>query len=788
VASLLEYAPYASRAQRETLVDIFSRLEQPACEQGLLLLLHPLETESLRAVIIKHLMGLPLVSTTLAGRLVAYLEHELDLGLRAQVVEILYNAVRAEPEVLQRIIQRLQACQDQTGLLYAFRDRLGALPAFQESLQQLFGASNSSALKLAILELLKNTEKIAFLAAALADASPWVRQKAIDICQGCIRLYDLELSRVIINRIAEEPLADLRRSLLKLLGKLQRKPREVEDFLLEWFFRETNPQIALEMAGNIPEVVLTVENQQLLANAYLKILREPFYPAALKRLITRRLQSFAFQEHPALLECLKELLEQAADLGTVREIYPLLENFEPDPGKHLSLIRRLFYRFIGAYPTEPLKQWVRDFQSLAPYDATLRQEIPYIIKLTGEVGLLDVVEPEQQQNRLVPAILEALRDNQEQEAGRLLEEAYQRRTLGKREVLGLYQRLLNYHDRYPLLNGLLRIMTEERIGGAEVLDAGLRFLSAFPDSDAAYGVQCYLEQVGVTELSYPEQMRQALSPQNYYRYCLAHTVPQDQNSVPQSWEDSRHWRVLYPHWPVVELFLAQEPEDSLWETLLLPLDPKIPVLESLQYLLLYRIWGKHIISEASLGSVGRLMTAAREVPGYDALYDRVLCTFCSFWPAYLETIRHQPVPLQLADYAASAFTEQYRRSLQYPGDGVRWLPLPLAGVNLDWLKVVTDLDWELLWEEYRACLEAELPVTSFGNNRQPLNFLPLRPEEAVIRIVRFLVRTGLPGESVWEKPWKEMLRQANREHGEVIARNLGELPERERIKLLRLLT
>jgi hypothetical protein len=791
VKALVEYAGFAPAGLREQLLDLFGRMERADCEQGLLVLLQPMERVALRANILNRLMAFPVISAPVARHLVAYLPKEPDSGLQEQIVKILFNGIQADTGLLQTILDQVRASQDQRALLYAFRDRLFSFPVMVEGLRQLFTGATSTSLKIDILKLLEPTESIAFFTAALFDSGPWVRFQAIGICDRRMPGHEAEIRSAVVARIPQEPLPGLRENLVRLLGKTGRKSPEVERFLVRWIVMETNPAIAEQIAAILPGIAMTDDNRQDLLSAYVKVMREPFYSAEVKDVITSKLTAFSFQDHPDLAECLKALLVRATDIRTVETLHNSLRTLEPDPAKNIDLIRLLFLRFIGDYATEPLPGWVRDFEALAPVNERVRREIPYIVRLTGATWILDTADVNDQKDNLLPAILDAIDKSTFHEPERLLQKAYEARTLRKRDLTSLYLHLLNYNDQYSLLNNVIRILVETRICSPEILDASFRFITTFSDSNAAYGVKSYLEEIGPSEPSYPDRVRNAMTPENYRIYGLTVTEPRDENRMPEYWDDSGHWRLPYPGWPVADLFFSFFQKESIRYLLLSPLDPSVPALESFHYLLLHHLWQSDKLSAEDLAAIGRLMQSSKLVTGYEVLFERAVFTFSNSWPSFVEELGKNPIPAGLAAYAGEAFAEQCR---QWQGLGIDdpvLLPMPLIGMDLKQLETALDpgdAAWDQLWTYYGSFLASTSNEKSWPQLARVVLHLRFFPVNDVFSFIRFLVLTPVPEEAVWEKHWRDLLQNANHEHGSTVTKAIAQLPESRRKRLLSFMT
>jgi hypothetical protein len=781
VESLIDFARYAPQSLRPALLKIYAQFEKADAERGLLALLNPLEEEKLRGEILLRISELPSLSTQVANYLSSYFEQESKAELQQLVVRILANAIKVDPAVLQGILDRVRNSQDQVGLLNAFRDRLFSFPAFIQGLQRLYSESTSTQLKLELLRQLDQTESVAVFTGALSDSSPWVRSAAIAWCKRYLPTYPEVIATSVAARIAEEPLVELRGGLIDLLQAPGYKPLAVEQFLLRWISCEPNPVLAEKLAVTLPSVTITDDNRQDILNAYLRVLREPFYSSAVKDAVSERLKSFAFQNCPELKTCLQELLLRATDLLEVEQLYDSLRTLEPDAGKLVDLIRVLLLRFIGSWAQDPMTSWLRDLKAIASSNEEIRRQIPYFSRLTGASWILEAGDVADQKANLLGAILEELRRDNSQAAKSLLEDAFQQRKLRRSDLIALFRRQLNAHDQYPLLDDVIRIMTETKVSSSEILNDSFHFLSCFPQSNASYSVRSYLEQVGAFDSSYMTRVRQSITRENFRSYCLNCTDPHDENSVPPTWDDSSRWRLLYREWPLADLFFALDPEESLWELLAEPLDEKVPVLESLHYLLLHRMFVKKKVGEAKLEAIGKLMESSRQLPSYALLYDRAVYAYSSNWLLYLEGMRKKSVPENLSLYAADAFAEQCRRWVAYRDKNPRALPVPLPALNIRRLEERWGDSQDViqsLFDAYALYLEDERPDAV--KDPPLLTFSELGD---LTRINRFLVLTT-PSDAMWEERFKQLLGISKQRTFLNLSSVLQDVPESQLPKLL----
>jgi len=797
VDRLLAYARQAPPTLREDLLRVYAQLDCAYFEAGLLALLNPLETAPLRHRILTLLEGLPSLSRTVAEPLLAYLHAEPLPDLRELAVRILANGVQASPDLLEAVLDAVQASPEEAALLQAFWNRLCAMPEAIPKLQALFRTTGSQQVKLYLLQLLDESEVVALFTAAIGDLGPWVRLAAVRWCKRHARQYSGAISQALATRIPVEHITHLRAEMIGVLGAVGRLDAATERAIVRWLPEEVSPEAQQILASILPEVAVTDENRGEILRAYLKVLREPFFDEALKAKVGERLRAFSYQDEPDLIACLVALLERATDLIEVERLYAQLSALQQDFLSLASLVRNLFYRFIGQYPQALLDQWLRSLANASAQRPDIRAEIPYMVRLTGASWILDKAAPDAQKAALLPTLLEAVRHNRTLlDAQCLLDDAYKRRTLRKSDAIALFKELLTYHDQYPLLDSVLRMLQEAKIVTADIVESSLLWLCRFPGASATYNVQQYLLAMGPLEPSYVERLSLAFSAETYRRFCLLCAGTDRHLTPPRGWDE--YWSPPFGlrDWPIAALYFAQASPEALADKLdTAPIDRAgEDVAQSFAYLILAHLNRRQSLDEPLLLAVGRLMRRSSSRPEAETLYDRALNAFDRHWPAFSQTGRGTPLHPELARMAAEAFVALCVRRYALGPAVVERDPAPLTGMDLDHCRAIWPLstpDWEALWGRYAGYLQQPTPMlvarpwaASPGRPRQTLGFSPL-DQHAHEVLLDFLLHTPLGSDPLWTARWQRMLRAAQW-HGS-FERLLAELPEERRRQILALL-
>jgi hypothetical protein len=796
VERLVAYARQAPPALREELLRVYAQLERADFEAGLLALLNPLETRALRGRILTLIGNLPSLNRTMVESLLAYLREEPLPELREQTVRILGDGVQANPELFDAVLDAVRVSPEDAALLYAFWNRLCADPETIPKLQALFRVSGSDQVKLYLLRLLHDADAVPLFTAALADPSPWVRRTAVGWCMQRARRFSGPISQALAARIPAEHLTHLRAEMIGVLGAMGRLDPAIERFIVQRLPEEASPAARQILAGILPEVAVTDQNRRDILRAYVHVLREPFFEEALKAKVTEQLHAFAYRDDPDLIECLKALMERATDLIEVERLYAQLRTLERDFLPLVPLVRKLFYRFIGRYPQDPLTEWLRDLANVASRSAEVRAEIPYLVRLTGAGWILDKADPDDQKATVLPSILEAVRRNRHLDAQRLLDEAYKQHTLRKSDAVSLYRQLLTYHDSYPFLDSVLRVFQDAKIVTADLVEWSLRWLCRFPGATAAYNVQQYLEAMGPLEPSYSRLLDQAFTADMYRRYRLVGPGADRRDTAPRKWDEYWSSPPGLRDWPIAVLYFAQASSDAVAEKLdTAPVGrggEGIP--DSFAYLILAQINQQQTLDEILLAAVGRLIRASRSLPGAELLYERAQCVFDTHWPAFSQASKGKTLDPEVSRMAAEVFVELCVRRYGLGPEATERDPAPLTGMDLDHCRTVWPLGdsaWEALWDRYAGYL-AKPTSTLFARPRpgtpertkQPLGFKPLAPQ-AHDALLDFLFRTPLGSDPLWRDRWKTML-QAAQWHNS-FAYLLTKLTETERQRIVGLL-
>jgi hypothetical protein len=657
VECLLSYARLAPAEVREDLLGVYEQLDLKDFETALMALLDPLAEDGWRRRVLDRLDQLASPSATASARLAEYFALEPLPELRHQIVRVLSRGAQMSPDVLQAVLDDVSETPEDATLLDAFWGRASSWPDAPAQLEALFRGTGSTHVKLCLLELLAESGAVPLFTAALEDPSPWVRAEAVRLCSRHGRPESETIAQALVVRIPREPYPQLRGEMIDAFRGLGSLSPLSEQFVVSWLAREGAPDGRKALAEVLLEVAINDENRAEILRTYVEVLKDPLFDAGLKDRIAHRLRAFEYRDAPGLDDCLIALMERTTDLLEVQELYEHLRTLQVGAGRLIPLLRKLFYRFVGSYPQEPLTTWLSELANAAPAQPDLQAEIPYLVRLTGAWWVLEKAEVAEQKNTMLALVLAAARKGPSFEAGRVLAQAHQSRTLRKSDAVRLFGQLLYFHDSYPLLDDLVRIFREERIISADLVEWCLSLLRWFPDASFTFSVKEYLRDVGPAEPTWGPTIDAAFSPREYQHFQRTYAAGDD-SYIDPGWTEYQ-WQVPgeLEAWPIADLFLnGATPELIATKLSIPPVEDPSGLRHSFHYLVLAHLDRRPALDATLLGAVGRLARSTRSSPG-GLVHDRALYVFNRKWPDFVRSSRDGPLEAELAQLAEELSAE-----------------------------------------------------------------------------------------------------------------------------------
>ncbi|WP_343668980.1 hypothetical protein [Chitinophaga sp.] len=639
-----DFIALAPASVKPALLYLVTRFPTDTAATLALQFLSPLEGRKTRETAIGFLAGLPAPSATVIEQLSTRFMAETDLYVRRAIIALLSNLREIDTTLFSGIFSALQKAPDQPELLALVRDRLVAHPELQGALTQLFAQTPSAGLKIRVLSLLKHCEIPALLITALHDKNPYVREAAIPYLEKKFVLLEPALAEAI----KEEPLPALRSALVTVLLHSGRKSEATLQLLTNLAIAETDHYLKTQLINAVLEVPVTPANKEALLQLFREVLESNWYPDQTRNAVIARLKTFSYSDSPDLKRSLGLLLEQSKDIRELAATYALLKTLEVDFSQLAPAILTSLYRHIAWYPQSPLDEWVQLLGKLAATDTNVRAQLPHIISLTKANWLLSDADKSDQTGAFLPAFRQTMmKKNGMQtfmEAERMLQDAWQNRTIKKAEVIELYKLLLSMPKPGGILHQLLQIMQTGKLVTPELVQISLDYLQNASDKDAQYMVRKYLEGTGFIDPAYREQLNRLFTPENYAQY-IKFSMPtlhsKRRYATLNDWE-YQGWAALYSQWPIAELLFALEPGDLIEQIFNNIPDSNSPEA-TLPYVVLEHLfrqangkWARSIYGDVQKlqSFLTLLYNNIRQLPEENTLRDRMVYVFWKKWNDY----------------------------------------------------------------------------------------------------------------------------------------------------------
>jgi hypothetical protein len=581
IAKIETYIEYGHPEHRSALLHLVQLLPPPHVARLVMRFLDPFEKEDIRLSAIQFLTTMPALDVALLTELARRLQQDPSTAVRAAIIQLLATVSTVEAETFRYIFEALAYRPDQSALLDLVTGRLTANQHLIPEFTRLFEQTRSAGLKIRLLTLLQVVDLPALLVTALNDANPYVREAAIPLLKGKFARWQTQLESALVEALRREPLVALRRSLADVLLDTGRKLAETEALLPTLAIQETDRPLKIRLATAATRIAMTEANRTILLTLFAGIMEQPWYPEDLREEVSARLLTFAYRDEPELKKSLGLLLEQAKDIWEVERLYEVLKTLETDFRQLAPSLLRTLYRHIAYYPQQPLHDWVQLLGKQADVDAEVRAQLPYVIALTGANWLLEKVDKADQATAFLPAIRSVLLKQNGmrtfREGQQLLNDAWQKRTVKKSDVIELYRMLLTMPKPDAILHDLLTIMQTGQLVTPELIKLSLDYCMAATDQNAAYGVQKYLQQSGFIDLSYRDQVLGRFTQAEYdnYQRFNAPVNRSRRYTTLNDWE-YQGWFNAYGGWPIATLAFAMEPGELVFRLFEPPTSTALP--------------------------------------------------------------------------------------------------------------------------------------------------------------------------------------------------------------------
>lgn len=740
IQRLLEFLPQSPADLRGKLIKLLVRFDAETAQAALVQLLDPAERNGIRISVLEELANLPRLDASTLEALQTFISNEPDADLQSRAIAILRDSKQIDVEMFQIVFNLFARFPDRTDLIEAVRHRLASFPELIEKLGDLFRSVLSAQARVRIVEMLERVEAVPFFIEALNDPNWQVRRAAIQCCARHHAGHAAEIESAMLGAACVESIVTLREAMAAVFSSRNSRDAAIDRGLLEWMDRETEPRVERVLARSLAAIPPSRDSDGALIRAYQKILLDPAFDeldperSKCRDEIVGQLRNFAFSDSPELAQCLRTLLWRTSSIEEVEELYARLRELEPDVRAHADLILALFFRFVGEYPRAPLDKWVNDFQALAPSNPVIRAQIPYIVKLTGATWLNSSAEAEDRKSMVLPGLMEQIRRDNWIEAGRLLRESWENRSMRKSDMILFFKKLLRKPGEESLMQSALVMMAKGGVTTPDILALGFAYLDEFPRggtytymiSEFLQGknqdstpmrsiseVRVDLEAARKQDPHYLKGVFDAFNQRGLNRYFRL--LPEEMEAPPpitnwNEWEYEK-WTGKGIEWSIANMFLALKPFDRIGELLAAPLDPAETRGRSIHYLLLLWLWQNPNdglppkVLDALLRGIGTLFRNTVEKRAFALLHDRATLVFRMYWTRQINSQTNRSVAPDFAELAAEVYAELCAISGQFDTDEKNRFPTIypeiLQGLSSTHLKTCWrfgDASWETLFK------------------------------------------------------------------------------------------
>ncbi len=763
---LLEFLSQSPAQLRGRLIKLLVRFDADTVQAALVHLLDPSERNEIRVHVLDELANLPRLDAPTLEALQTFIVNEPDADLQARAIAILRDSKQIDAELFQIVFNLFARFPDRTDLIEAMRHRLASFPELITKLGDFFRSVRSAQTRVRIVQMLDRAEAVPFFIEALSDSNWQVRRAAVQCLVRHHAGHAAEIERAVIGAAGAESIVTLREAMAGVFTSRNHRDAAIDRGLLEWMDHETEPRVERVLARSLAAIPPSSDSDGALIRAYRKILLDPafdeFDPAAhrdergrgenqmlgggstCREEIVAQLRNFAFSDSPELAQCLRTLLWRTGSIEEVDELYARLRELEPDVRAHADLILALFFRFVGEYPRAPLDKWVNDFQTLAPSNPVIRAQIPYIVKLTGATWLDSSADAVDRKSMVLSGLMEQIRRDNWIEAGRLLRESWESRSIRKSDMILFFKKLLRKPGEEGLMQSALVMMAKGGVTTPDILDLGFAYLDEFPRggtythmiSEFLQGknqdstpmrsigeVRVDLEAARQQDPHYRQGVFEAFNQRGLNRYFRL--MPEEMEAPPpitnwNEWEYEK-WAGKGIEWSIASMFLALKPFERIAELLAAPPDPAETRGRSIHYLLLLWLWQNPNdglppnVLDALLRGIGALFRNTAERRPFVLLRDRATLVFRMYWTRQINSQTHgRAVAPDLAELAAEIYAELCAISGQFDTDDKNRFPAVfpemLQGLSSAHLKACWRFDdavWERLFKQYFETADEE---------------------------------------------------------------------------------
>jgi hypothetical protein len=542
---LAAYAPRAAPGEDSLLLALTRTMPDQAGQRVLAALLTSSRPATLRSAALAELRTRTRLQPEALAALTAILAQQPDEESLRWAIAALSDASYVDPALLDLILMLATAMPERSGILSALRDRLDCVPDLAGRIEDTVAASPTSQLWLSAIALFAPTGRDRLPLLGLSSPSAATRAAALAWAEEAVLSRPEQVIAGLARQLPNEPLAHLRMRQAAILAAAAVIPSEAGQALVARLQTESIPSVRHDLCWALLRCQFEPGAVRLQLMAVLAIvLGEPATPPDLRRAISAHLQRVAAGTSgsdcvPALLAA----LEQADSLDEVEELDRLIRTLQPDASRHAALTHGLMRRYHHLFPRDPFTQWARDIAAAAKAGNLPSSAVIETVRLTGAAWLLEGINFAGDKDLLVNTIRTAINADRGLDAERAIREAYQQKTIRKRDLAEIV-RLVAFRPRWHhLAQQALKICQTEKVMTPALVEAAWPVLLCDPNSSFAHTItEHFTEHAADPEIA--ARTRASCTPSAFLPWLLQDTDP-DYHGKP---------------WPIFVLLAACSPE------------------------------------------------------------------------------------------------------------------------------------------------------------------------------------------------------------------------------------
>lgn len=560
IASLVAYAPRASAAEDAQFLAIAPRLPAAAGQAILGALLAPTRPTVVRTAAAAALRSYTRLEAGAHAALLELLRLRPDEATLQWALAALQDAAGIDPAVLAAVVELAVSGPDRADMLRVLRQRLDASAGLLAQIESAVLASTSAVLWREAIPLFAAAGRDRVPLAALGAPAASVRAAALDWAEEAAAARREILIAPLAAQLPREPIAALRVRQAWILAHASALPEAAGAALLDHLTDEDHPDVRNGLGWALLRWRIPAEpGRGRLLGVFTTLLGDPTTPGELVRALAAHLRRLAVEAGgDDLAEILVLLIEQAGSLTEVKELDSLVRSLVPDGARHALRKHALMRRYHQQFPQDPLTQWARDIAAGAAAGTLPGSAVLETVRLTGATWLLEGAAFASDRDLLLTSVRRAISADQSRYAESAIREAYEQKTIRKRDLAGILRLVATRPSFHHLGQQAIDICKRERLITPEIVDAAWPVLLYHADGNLDFNIVDHFAPLAAAgDAVIAERARASCTPALHRIHQLGNADPAYTGRI----------------WPIFTLLLASSPDAAVPLFRDLPPDP-----------------------------------------------------------------------------------------------------------------------------------------------------------------------------------------------------------------------